>query len=216
MTSLTSCVLFPITNLPFSLYPAKRLGHCWRLPNLWFFILPYWEKILTLHRSYIVAIKMNSIHDIADYIILRVKSEDKDASLINLKLQKLLYYVQAWSYGINKKPMFDGEFEAWVHGPVNREIYNRFNPAKYLYSEINVSDCLNRDASLSPDDAEFIDFILENYLKYSGAELERLSHNEMPWIKTRGDLNVNERCDKVITPELMMEYYGKKWETIKS
>lgn len=55
---------------------------------------------------------MNSIHDITDYIILRVKSEDRFASLINLKLQKLLYYVQAWSYGINKKPMFDGEFEA--------------------------------------------------------------------------------------------------------
>ena len=53
---------------------------------------------------------MNSIHDITDYIILRVKSEDRFASLINLKLQKLLYYVQAWSYGINKKPMFDGEF----------------------------------------------------------------------------------------------------------
>lgn len=64
---------------------------------------------------------MNSIHDITDYIILRVKSEDRFASLINLKLQKLLYYVQAWSYGINKKPMFDGEFEAWIHGPVNRE-----------------------------------------------------------------------------------------------
>lgn len=45
---------------------------------------------------------MNSIHDITDYIILRVKSEDRFASLINLKLQKLLYYVQAWSYGINK------------------------------------------------------------------------------------------------------------------
>lgn len=46
---------------------------------------------------------MNSIHDVADYIISRVKSEDENASLINLKLQKLLYYVQAWSYGINKK-----------------------------------------------------------------------------------------------------------------
>ena len=118
---------------------------------------------------------MNSIHDITDYIILRVKSEDRFASLINLKLQKLLYYVQAWSYGINKKPMFDGEFEAWIHGPVNREIYNRFNSTKYLYSEINIDDCMNHNVSLSSEDAEFIDFILENYLKYSGAELERLS-----------------------------------------
>ena len=75
---------------------------------------------LSLHTN-IKPKNMNSIHDIADYIILRVKSEDKNASLINLKLQKLLYYVQAWSYGINKKSMFTGDFEAWIHGPVNRE-----------------------------------------------------------------------------------------------
>ena len=31
MTALNSCVFFPITNLPFSLYPAKRLGHYWFL-----------------------------------------------------------------------------------------------------------------------------------------------------------------------------------------
>ena len=130
---------------------------------------------LSLHTN-IKPKNMNSIHDIADYIILRVKSEDENASLINLKLQKLLYYVQAWSYGINKKSMFTGDFEAWIHGPVNREIYNRFNPTKYLYSEINLEDCRNKDVALSVEDTEFVDFILENYLKYSGAELERLSH----------------------------------------
>ncbi len=159
---------------------------------------------------------MSSIHDIADYIILRVKAEDTNASLINLKLQKLLYYVQAWSYGIHKKPMFAGEFEAWIHGPVNRAIYDRFNSTKYLYSEINVEDCRNKDVALTAEDAEFVDFILENYLKYSGAELERLSHTEMPWVKTRGDLGVNERCNKVISPELMTEYYGKKWEELNA
>lgn len=159
---------------------------------------------------------MNSINDVADYIILKVKSEDKTASLINLKLQKLLYYVQAWSYGINQKPMFQGDFEAWIHGPVNRNIYNRFSSTKYLYSEINITDCLNKNVKLPDEDAEFIDFILENYSKYSGAELERLSHNEMPWLKTRGNLGVNERCNKVISPELMKKYYGEKWKEINS
>lgn len=159
---------------------------------------------------------MNSIHDIADYVILHVKMEDKYASLINLKLQKLLYYIQAWSYGINKRPFFKGDFEAWIHGPVNREIYNRFNPTKYLYSEINIDDCIKQDITLASEDSEFVNFILENYLKYSAAELERLSHNEMPWIKTRGDLNVYDRCDRIISPELMIEYYGEKWENIKS
>ena len=159
---------------------------------------------------------MYAINDIADYVILSVKSEDANSSLINLKLQKLLYYIQAWSYGINKTPIFDGEFQAWIHGPVNKTIYDRFNPTKYLYSEIALNDVINNNVSLNADDAEFVDFILENYLKYSGAELEKLSHSERPWMETRGSLNPNERCDKVISAHLMIEYYGKKWEEINS
>lgn len=157
---------------------------------------------------------MYQINDIADYIILRVKAEDNYASLINLKLQKLLYYIQAWSYGMNKKPLFDGEFQAWIHGPVNKSIYDRFNPTKYLYSEINISDILNEKVEIASEDAEFIEFVLENYLKYSGAELENLSHTELPWIKTREGVASNERCTKIIDSELMKEYYGKKWEEL--
>lgn len=159
---------------------------------------------------------MYPINDIADYIILKVKAEDRYASLINLKLQKLLYYIQAWSYGINKKPLFEGEFQAWIHGPVNKNIYERFNSTKYLYSEIGISDIMNNHVQLNADDAEFVDFILENYLKYSGAELEKLSHSETPWIETRGDLDSNIRCDKVISPILMIKYYGTKWEEINN
>ena len=69
---------------------------------------------------------MNSINDIADYVILAAKADDNDISLSNLKLQKLLFYIQAWSYGINKKPLFQGDFQAWVHGPVNVEIFKTF------------------------------------------------------------------------------------------
>ncbi len=159
---------------------------------------------------------MNTIDDIADYIILRVKSEDEYASLINLKLQKLLYYIQAWAYGILGKPMFSGDFQAWIHGPVNREIYNRFVLTKSLYSEIDIDDCKNKDVQLSPEDKEFVDFILDNYLKYSGAELERLSHSEQPWIETRGNLGANERCEKVISSKLMTEFYGQRWKEINS
>lgn len=160
--------------------------------------------------------KIYDINDIVDYIISKVKTDDEYASLINLKLQKLLYYVQAWSYGINGRPAFNGEFEAWVHGPVNREIYNRFNSSKYLYSEINLDDRKNTNVELDTDTSEFIDFILENYLKYSGAELERLSHSESPWIQARGKSGAYDRCDNDISPKSMTEYYAAKWEEINS
>lgn len=156
-----------------------------------------------------------NINDIADYIIINQTVNDKNNYLSNLKLQKLLYYIQAWSYGINQKPLFDGDFEAWIHGPVNREIYNRFASTKNIYSEIEMNDCINKDVKIDNDDAEFIDWILKNYAKFSGFELEKLSCSEIPWIKTRDMLDPYERCDKVISPDFIQEYYGEKWEKIK-
>ncbi|MBQ9214878.1 MAG: DUF4065 domain-containing protein [Bacteroidales bacterium] len=158
---------------------------------------------------------MYAVNDIADLIITTIKCDDDNASLINLKLQKLLYYLQAWSYGINKKPFFDGEFEAWVHGPVNRVIFNRFNPQKTLYSEIQLSDRIKTDFKLeNDDDEEFFEFIMENYAKYTGAQLENLSHQEQPWISARGNKNRYEKSDTVISAKSMMDYYGEKWQKI--
>lgn len=157
---------------------------------------------------------MATIDDITDYIIFNVRSEERRVSLINMKIQKLLYYIQAWSYGINKSPLFEGEFEAWIHGPINRHIYDRFCEQKSLYSEIDFNDMLRRDVELPENIAEFVDFVLENYVKYSVTELELLIQEEMPWIRTRGQLNRYEKCNKVISEDLLMEYYGKRWEEI--
>ena len=48
--------------------------------------------------------------------------EDSDF-LCPLRVQKLLYYVQGWSLGINDVPMFSERIEAWAHGPVVRDLY---------------------------------------------------------------------------------------------
>lgn len=157
---------------------------------------------------------MNNINDIADYIILKIRLEEDNSLFINMKLQKLLFYVQAWSYGINGQAMFVGDFEAWMHGPINREIYNRFSPTKTLYSEISLDDCINKNVSLSEDDAKFIDYILENYSDYSDAELGRLVRSEAPWIETRGNKSQYERCHDIISPLLMEPYYKERWKTI--
>ena len=158
---------------------------------------------------------MNSINDIADYVILAAKADDNDISLSNLKLQKLLFYIQAWSYGINKKPLFQGDFQAWIHGPVNVEIFKRFKESeKNLFSEITLEDVKNKNPKINDEDKGFIDYILDNYLKYSGPDLERLSHSEEPWIKARGTCGSWDRCETVISPESLISFYGKKWDAI--
>ena len=61
---------------------------------------------------------------VADYII---RSAHESGELItNLKLQKLVYYAQAWHLALFDEPLFDDPIEAWVHGPVVSSLYSKF------------------------------------------------------------------------------------------
>lgn len=151
---------------------------------------------------------MYNINDICDYVILKATS-DNAATLNNLKLQKLLYYIQAWHLAFYDQPFFDGKFQAWVHGPVNRNIYDRFNAKKFLYSDITKSDVITSEpeSKIAPEDREHIDNVLEIYLRYSGVQLESLTHSEQPWIKARKGYSHYEYCENVIDEEEMKAFY---------
>lgn len=155
------------------------------------------------------------VNDVADYIILSLNG-DESFSLINLKLQKLVYYIQAWCLGINGDVFLNGRFEAWVHGPVCRPLYDRFKDSKSLYAVIDVNDVINKDAKsvFEKDDAEFIDYILENYARFSGSQLEAMTHSEKPWIDARKGVAPMDRCENEITIESMRDFYGKKYNEI--
>lgn len=159
--------------------------------------------------------KPYNINDVADYVILSLNS-DESFSLINLKLQKLMYYIQAWSLGINKVPFMKAHFEAWVHGPVCRQLYDRFKASKNLYSFIGTDDILNRNVAdiLAKEDKEFVSYILENYARYSGSQLEQMTHNEQPWIEARRGLAPMEHCENEITNASMEVYYAKRYAEI--
>jgi uncharacterized phage-associated protein len=49
--------------------------------------------------------------------------------ITHLKLQKLVYYAQAWSLALLDRPLFDEEVEAWAHGPVVETVFQRFKDA---------------------------------------------------------------------------------------
>ncbi|WP_375339284.1 Panacea domain-containing protein [Planktothricoides raciborskii] len=55
---------------------------------------------------------MATVYDVAAYILT------KKHPLTAVKLQKLLYYAQAWALVWDKKPLFPERIEAWVNGPV--------------------------------------------------------------------------------------------------
>lgn len=121
-----------------------------------------------------------------------------------LALQKALYYVQGLYYAFMESFLFEDDCEAWVHGPVYRDIYNRYSSYRF--------DPIEGDAEFDISiftDAEkaVIDSVARYLCCYSGKILECFTHSEMPWIKTRGNLTANAHSNRIISKEAIGEYF---------
>lgn len=78
---------------------------------------------------------------VARYIIDR--SFRKKDPVSNLRLQKLLYFVQLESYRENNNPMFSDDIVAWQFGPVVPDVYYEYNvyagtPILLEYKDLSV------------------------------------------------------------------------------
>lgn len=155
--------------------------------------------------------RMAKINEISDYVIFRCKAEG-DTDLSALKHQKLLYYIQAWHLAFHQRPAFEADFQAWIHGPVNRDIYEIYKDTKYLYSEMNLEDIT--DISFAEKlDAEMkvhIDTILDSYAGFSATQLEIMTHQEEPWIEARKGYAPTQRCENIISNDVMQRYYAAR------
>lgn len=151
-----------------------------------------------------------NINDVTDYII--IKLDEARAGINILKLQKLLYYVQAWRLALKGVPLFDGKFQAWVHGPVNRQVYNRFAESHGMYDTLKLCDTqANFDISKIDQEARaHIDEVLDAYASFSGPQLEQMTHSELPWIIARGHRKPSERCETELDEALMIQYFKEE------
>jgi uncharacterized phage-associated protein len=147
---------------------------------------------------------------VCDYIILRL--EEAGTRLNLLKLQKLMYYVQAWYLAFTQEPLFPDKFQAWVHGPVCRPLYDRFSATKSLYSSVTAADRIteNIDLALSAGEKSHINCVLEVYAKYCDTQLEEMTHVEEPWIEARNGLPDSVRCEREISESTMARYYASR------
>lgn len=124
-------------------------------------------------------------------------------AMTHKKLQKLCYYAKAWYLAINDENLITEPFEAWVHGAVQPELYQ-----KYRAYGFQLIPMFSQDGIQLPE--EFLDFareIYESYGDYSGDELERINHQEAPWIKARKALKPWQSGNAVINENDMKEYY---------
>ena len=139
---------------------------------------------------------MSSAHDVAAYIL------HKNGSMTAMKLEKLVYYAQAWSLVWDEKPLFSDRIEAWPAGPVVPALYYRHR------NQFMVGQWENGDAGkIAPEQRETIDAILGFYGDKSAQWLSDLTHKEDPWLAARRGLAPLERGNREITHASMQEYY---------
>ena len=140
---------------------------------------------------------------VADFFI-RFAHKHGDC-ITNKKLQKLVYYAQAWHLAFFDKPLFDGRLEAWVMGPVQPELYHEYK--KFLFNPISVEPST---PIFSKKVATHLQNVVDAYWRFTAWELERMTHEEDPWQKARKGLPPDAKCTNEILHKDMRQYYKKR------
>lgn len=141
---------------------------------------------------------MVSVHDVAAYILRKLDT------MSAMKLQKLVYYSQAWSIAWDNERLFPQEIQAWANGPVVYELYDTHR-GKFTVGPDWPQG--NPDA-LSETQRETVDAVLADYGHLSGRQLSYLTHAEAPWRDARAGLGPTDRSNKPISAAALEEFYG--------
>jgi len=147
---------------------------------------------------------MPSVFDVARFILREFERTSGERSMTTWKLQKLVYYSQAWSTVWDDAPLFPERIEAWANGPVCRDLYD-VHKGKFT---ITVDDIPTSKGKLTDRQKDTVKAVLRHYGKKTAHYLSELSHREMPWKAAREGLSPGERGNREIPLDSMAEYYG--------
>ena len=139
---------------------------------------------------------MMKVYDIAAYIL------NQNGKMTAMKLQKLVYYSQAWSLVWDEKPLFEENVEAWANGPIVRELYD-IHKGEFYVTKLKKGSI----GKVKGKAKDTIDSVLKYYSGKSGQWLSDLAHKELPWKQARADLDDSIRGRVVISHASMAEYY---------
>ncbi len=120
-----------------------------------------------------------------------------------MKLQKLVYYAQAWSLVWDERPLFPERIEAWANGPVVPALYGEHR-GQFEVGSIERGD----PAALTDAERATVDAVLAGYGARSSQWLSDLTHSESPWADARRGLSAEARGDVEISHAALAEFYG--------
>jgi len=125
---------------------------------------------------------------------------NNNIKISNLKLQKILYYIQGYAIKETHEPAFDAEIHNWQYGPVVEEVYFEYN--QFRGEDIVLKDYDRRDGFFKRKNAinDIVLKVLNNCKNKSAFELVEMTHKEDPW--------KNTRQNEVIKLDIISEYFS--------
>lgn len=152
-------------------------------------------------------------------------SNQKGIPFSHLKLQKILYYCQAWHLVFFDKMNLYSEAEipeAWSNGPVFRKIYDKYKDnqrSSPLVREV-IEDKMffhsQYDLGLNSSQLQLIENVLNNYGAMSDEKLVYLTHVELPWNEARAECMPFATCTQPISLNTMHNYYKSRLIKVES
>lgn len=163
---------------------------------------------------------MYHVIEVSQHIINH--SIDNGNPVTNLKLQKILYYVQAAFLIEFNKACFDDDFEHWRHGPVIPKVYLEYK--KYMdrditdkqieYSELyldkdikfSIRNIIYDENHFSELKLRLINEIVDSYANIAPWDMVDKTHNEDPWRNTE--------TNEIISKESIKDFFENHYERI--
>lgn len=139
------------------------------------------------------------ILNVARYIV------ERKGPMTTMKLQKLVYYCQAWSLAWDGEPLFQEDFQAWANGPVSPELYHHHRGFFRVNTDFLEDKHFN---DFTQDQIDTMEAVLRDYGDSSAMDLSNMTHQERPWKEARIGVPDGERSTKVVDKEIMQEFYA--------
>ena len=146
----------------------------------------------------------NMVHllDLAEYILTRL------GPMAASRLQKLLYYCQAWSLVWRGVPLFADKIEAWGNGPIIPALYQLYKGHLKVYANFFYEkEPTKLPLEIDGESKELIETVLEFYGAKDSHWLEQLVHMEEPWRTVRPKPHQHGQKMQEITPASLSAYY---------
>lgn len=130
----------------------------------------------------------------------QIRQFDFADELTQMKVMKLLYYVQGTSLAVYNRKAFPDDVIAWKYGPAVESVHSRYAGKRGIVGKITSEDLADyKEIEADPEMASVVHAVQDAFGDKSAIELMHQTHSERPWKETRQS--------DIIDPGLMKDFF---------